>query len=58
MGKNDDPNAPYRLYDGDVRIGTYLTRAEARRAQQKLASEAGSEQRRFTIKDKHDRIVL
>jgi hypothetical protein len=24
MGKNDDPNAPYRLYDGDVRIGTYL----------------------------------
>jgi hypothetical protein len=42
MGKNDDPKAPYKLYDGDERIGTYLTRPEARRAQQKLESEAGS----------------
>jgi len=42
MAKDDDPNAPYRLFDGDERIGAYLTRAEARRAQQKLESEAGS----------------
>jgi hypothetical protein len=58
MGNNDDPNAPYKLYDGDERIGTYLTRAEARRAQQKLESKPGSEQRHFTIKDKLGRIVL
>jgi hypothetical protein len=58
MAKNDDPNAPYRLYDGDERIGAYLTRAEARRAQQKLESEPGAEQRRFTIKDRLGRIVL
>jgi hypothetical protein len=36
----------------------YRTRAEARRAQQKLESEAGSERRLFTIKDNLDRIVL
>ena len=58
MAKDDDPNAPYKLYDGDARIGTYLTRAEARRAQQKLENEAGSERRLFTIKDNLDRIVL
>jgi hypothetical protein len=58
MDKNDDPNAPYKLYDGDERIGSYLTRAEARRAQQRLESEAGSEQRHFTIKDRLGRIVL
>jgi hypothetical protein len=55
---NEDPNAPYKLYDGDERVGTYLTRAEAQRAQQKLESEAGSEQRYFTIKDRQGRIVL
>ena len=58
MTKDDDPKAPYKLYDGEKRIGTYPTRAEARRAQQKLESEAGSEQRHFTIKDRLGRIVL
>jgi hypothetical protein len=58
MANDDDPPAPYKLYDGDERIGTYRTRAEARRAQQKLESEAGSERRLFTIKDNLDRIVL
>jgi hypothetical protein len=38
-------------------IRSYRTRAEARRAQQKLESEAGSEQRYFTIKDRQGRIV-
>jgi hypothetical protein len=58
IANDDDPNAPYTLYDGDELIGTYPTRAEARREQQKLESEAGSEQRRFTVEDRLDRIVL
>ena len=58
MAKDDDPNAPYKLYDGDKLIRSYRTRAEARRAQQKLENEPGSEQRQFTIKDKSGRIVL
>jgi hypothetical protein len=58
MANNDDPHAPYKLYDGDERIGTYASRAEARRKQQQLESEAGSEQRLLTIKDKLGRIVL
>jgi hypothetical protein len=58
MAKNDDPNAPYKLYEGGVLINIYWTRAEARREQQKLESEAGSERRQFCIKDRHGRIVL
>jgi hypothetical protein len=50
-----DPHAPYKLYDGD---GTYKTRAEARRKQKQLESQAGSEQHFFTIKDREGRIVL
>ena len=57
MAKNDDPNAPYKLYGGDKLIRSYRTRAEARRAQQKLESGAGSEQRYFTIRDRQGRIV-
>jgi len=33
----DDPRAPYKVYEGDECKGTYATRAEARRAQQQLA---------------------
>jgi len=59
MAGNNDPNAPYKLYDGDKLIGTYLTRAEARRKQQQLESEPGSERPEFVIiKDKRGRIVL
>jgi hypothetical protein len=59
MAKDHDPDAPYNLYDGNVAINTYWTRAEARRAQQKLESEAASAQnQRFIIKDKRGRIVL
>ena len=57
MAQNDDPHAPYKLYDGDKLFRSYRTRAEARRAQQKLESEAGSEQRYFTIKDRRGHIV-
>jgi hypothetical protein len=57
MAKDDDPNAPYKLYDGDKLVRSYRSRAEARREQQRLESEAGSEQRYFTIKDRQGRIV-
>jgi hypothetical protein len=58
MAQDRDPNAPYKLYDHDVLIGTYWTRAEARRAQQKLEDEAGSKPRQLAIKDKLGRVVL
>ena len=35
---NDDPRAPYKVYEGEECKGTCPTRAEARRAQQRLAS--------------------
>jgi len=53
-----DPNASYKLYDDQKLIGTYETRAEARRKQQQLEREAGSEQPQIVIKDKLGRIVL
>ena len=46
---DDDPRAPYRVYEGDELKGTYATRAEARRAQQRLAE--AEPQRSFIIKD-------
>ena len=60
MANDDDPNAPYRVYKGDELKGTYATRAEARRAQQRLESQAaGSEpQRSFIIKDNLERVVI
>jgi hypothetical protein len=50
MAKDDDPCAPYKVYEGDELKGTYAMRAEARRAQQRLEREAGSE-RQFIIRD-------
>ena len=61
MPQDDDPHAPYTVYEGDELKGTYATRAEARRAQQRLESPqtAGSEpQRHFIIKDILGRIVM
>ena len=57
---DDDPRAPYKVYKGDELKGTYATRAEARRAQQRLESQAaGSEpQGGFIIKDNVDRVVI
>ena len=46
---NDDPRAPYKVYEGDEVKGTYPTRAEARRAQQRLAE--AEPQRNFIIRD-------
>ena len=46
---DDDPSAPYKVYEGDECKGTYATRAEARRAQQRLAE--AEPQRNFIIRD-------
>ena len=57
---DDDPRAPYKVYEGDESKGTYPTRAEARRAQQRLESEAtGSEPPcNFIIMDNLERVVM
>ena len=46
---DDDPLAPYKVYEGDELKGTYATRAEARRAQQRLAKS--EPERNFVIRD-------
>ena len=40
MAQNVDPHAPYKVYEGDRLMGTYATRAEARRKQQQLENQA------------------
>jgi predicted alpha/beta superfamily hydrolase len=39
MVGNEDPRAPYKVYEGEELRGSYETRAEARRRQQQLESE-------------------
>jgi hypothetical protein len=46
---DDDPRAPYKVYEGEELKGTYATRAEARRAQQRLAES--EPERNFVIRD-------
>ena len=55
MAQDDDPRAPYKVYEGDELKGTYATRAEARRAQQRLAEEP---QCNFIIRDVLERVVI
>jgi hypothetical protein len=59
MAINDDPRAPYKVFEGEDLKGTYATRAEARRRQQQLESQAEvSEPRhRVIIKDNLDQVV-
>ena len=38
VNDDDDPRAPYKVYEGEELKGTYATRAEARRSQQQLAN--------------------
>jgi hypothetical protein len=61
MAKDDDPRAPYKVFEGDELKGTYATRAEARRRQQQLESQAEAEDsepaRHFVIKDNLDQVV-
>jgi hypothetical protein len=54
MAINDDPRAPYKVFEGEEVKGTYTTRAEARRRQQQLESQAEESEppHRFIIKDK------
>ena len=40
VSDDDDPRAPYKVYEGGELKGTYATRAEARRAQQQLHRSA------------------
>jgi hypothetical protein len=52
----DDPRAPYQVYEGDELRGTYLTRAEARRKQQQQESEQANRNdppRHCSIKDRN-----
>ena len=61
VAQDDDPRAPYKVYEGDELKGTYTTRAEARRRQQQLEGQqaAGLEpERNFIIRDNLDRVVI
>ena len=53
---DDDPRAPYKVYEGDEVKGAYPTRAEARRAQQRFAD--AEPQRDFVIRDVLERVVI
>ena len=59
MPINDDPRAPYKVFEGDELKGTHATRAEARRQQQQLESQAEGSKlgRYFVIKDNLDQVV-
>ena len=56
VSDDDDPRAPYKVYEGGELKGTYATRAEARRAQQRLAESEPD--RHFIIKGLLDRVVI
>jgi hypothetical protein len=56
MATDDDPRAPYKVYEGQERKGTYATRAEARRAQQRLVET--EPERHFIIRDVLNRVVI
>jgi hypothetical protein len=59
--EDDDPRAPYKVYEDDKPRGTYKTRAEARRRQQQLESEQANRPElhpHFSIKDRHGRVAM
>ena len=56
MFGDEDPRAPYKVYEGDEPKGTYATRAEARWRQQQLESEHSN--RHFIIKDRNGDIAV
>jgi hypothetical protein len=56
VNDDDDPRAPCKVYEGEELRGTYATRAEARRAQQRLAESKPD--RHFIIRDLLDRVVI
>jgi hypothetical protein len=56
MDENEDPRAPYKVYEGDELKGTYATRAEARRRQQQLESQHSN--RHVIIKDRDGKVAV
>jgi hypothetical protein len=56
VNDDDDPRAPYKVYEGEELKGTYATRAEARRAQQRLAES--ELEHHFIIRDVLNRVVI
>jgi hypothetical protein len=56
MANDDDPRAPFKVYEGEECKGTYATRAAARRAQQRLMES--EPQHNFTIRDVLERVVI
>jgi len=61
MFGDEDPRAPYKVYEGDELKGTYATRAEARRRQQQLETEQSSRpepHRHISIKDRNGDIAV
>jgi hypothetical protein len=56
VSDDDDPRAPYKVYEGEELKGTYATRAEARRAQQRLAES--ELEHHFIIRDVLNRVVI
>ena len=56
VNDDDDPRARYKVYESEKLKGTYATRAEARRAQQRLAES--EPERHFIIRDVLDRVVI
>src|SRR4051812_44998042 len=56
VSDDDDPRAPYKVYEGRELKGTYATRAEARRAQQQLAESEPD--RHFIIRDLLNRVAF
>jgi hypothetical protein len=56
MDENEDPRAPYKVYEGDELKGKHATRAEARRRQQQLEREHPN--RHFSIKDKDGKVAM
>ena len=56
VNDDDDPRAPYKVHEGGELKGTYATRAEARRAQQRLAES--ELEHHFIIRDVLNRVVI
>ena len=55
---SEDPRAPYTVFRGEQEMGTYSTRAEARRRQQQLESEQACDAGRICIRDIDDKVVI
>jgi hypothetical protein len=56
VNDDDDPRAPYKVYEGEECKGIYATRAEARREQQRFAE--AEPHLSFVIKDRLGKVVL